>query len=428
MTGKKEKSQTFFSALNVLTKLLSRKVTQEEYVEKDSYLDGYLSTLANIFPAKLESALAKDPAANILEIMSVELVKLIEEKDGEDEINAQASRAFLSILLENDQFPVQSQLPVNDIEMLRALLFDYFSERRSISERGMEIMTLIEKKFVRGDFSQARLLLQIFETDEETRLNNERNLFYEEMITRLGDTRTLHEPVQLSKTLQQAAREENPPPELLFEIVRELRTKAGIHLCVFIEDCSQRERWENNLKNLPKAVIDYILFYLPVIRWRLLTPKCTDLLEICRSLLDEQTYRRFIKRHIAMCYFLLLASGNTKHEEYIFIFNEWSQRTFQVDITQVMPLMHRCSVVELMTLAESLELVTERFYAKSLAKFKFDDHAILRALGVLMQKFSTMAFEKVPEGNYSFAGFLLDELLELKWAQHDMSSQLYRLM
>ncbi|MBH22926.1 MAG: hypothetical protein CMH57_00435 [Myxococcales bacterium] len=97
-----------------------------------------------------------------------------------------AGRAYLGLLLENDRLPRGEQLTLEELTLPRGLLIDFFSGEVNIQGRAQEVLSLVERKFSQRAFKQATILLQLFETDQSTRMQNERKLFYEDMIQRLG--------------------------------------------------------------------------------------------------------------------------------------------------------------------------------------------------------------------------------------------------
>ncbi|MEO1268651.1 MAG: hypothetical protein AAFX99_11165, partial [Myxococcota bacterium] len=97
-----------------------------------------------------------------------------------------AGRAYLGLLLENDRLPRGEQLTLEELTLPRGLLIDFFGGEVNIQGRAQEVLSLVERKFSQRSFKQATILLQLFETDQSTRMQNERKLFYEDMIQRLG--------------------------------------------------------------------------------------------------------------------------------------------------------------------------------------------------------------------------------------------------
>jgi hypothetical protein len=97
-----------------------------------------------------------------------------------------AGRAYLALLLDNDRLPRGEQLTLEELTLPRGLLLQFFQGHSDIQARAQEVLGLVERKFSQRSFQQATILLQLFETDHTTKLQNERKLFYEDMIQRLG--------------------------------------------------------------------------------------------------------------------------------------------------------------------------------------------------------------------------------------------------
>ncbi|MFB6373044.1 MAG: hypothetical protein ABEN55_08005, partial [Bradymonadaceae bacterium] len=104
----------------------------------------------------------------------------------DSEIVLEMGRVFLGMLVENDCLPVELQMAPEEIDRARKLLAGYFLGDDGLERRARQMLRLVEEKFDDGMFSQARILLQLFDADESTRIENDRNLFYEEMILRFG--------------------------------------------------------------------------------------------------------------------------------------------------------------------------------------------------------------------------------------------------
>lgn len=103
-----------------------------------------------------------------------------------DDQMLKAGRAYLALLLDNDRLPRGEQLTLEELTLPRGLLLQFFRGHADIQARAQEVLGLVERKFSQRSFQQATILLQLFETDHTTKLQNERKLFYEDMIQRLG--------------------------------------------------------------------------------------------------------------------------------------------------------------------------------------------------------------------------------------------------
>ena len=165
-----------------------------EHVD-DGYLSHYLNVICPRYTAFYDELMnvnhgavkaGSEGYAGNAEMDALDILALLLLKElGVESTDLCAARAYLSILIENEHLATPTQLVEEELQVLRELLFSYFKGAEDMNEKGAQVLNLIERKFASGNFSQARILLQIFETNNETRQNNERNLYYEEMIRRL---------------------------------------------------------------------------------------------------------------------------------------------------------------------------------------------------------------------------------------------------
>lgn len=153
-----------------------------------TYLEQKLDALLTEVEAFCKDDDIEDPlAALVAHILSEDSDECGSVQDVLDaEPLLKAGRAYFSLLTENDKLPPGEQLTAQELVLPRALLLDFFLGRSNIQQRAQEVLALIERKFSERAFQQATILLQLFETDQATRIQNERKLFYEDMIQRLG--------------------------------------------------------------------------------------------------------------------------------------------------------------------------------------------------------------------------------------------------
>ena len=180
-------------------------------------------------------------------------------------IDTAAARAYLSILIENEHLPIAHQLSENDLECLKQLFMGYFCKSEDVNAKGAQVLSLIERKFGSGEFSQARILLQIFETNEETRLNNERNLYYEEMISRLDMAFLRYKGI--SHVMVDAAVQEDASDEVVLKALSAIERENDAHFCLYLIDQNENAQWQKALESIEAEVKDYITAYIPVIHW-----------------------------------------------------------------------------------------------------------------------------------------------------------------
>ena len=406
----------------MLGRLVEKMKGGGKCVSGASYLGGYLDRVCSRYAGRYLSMKAQNEDTDALDILAQMLISEM----GTEEVDTSAARAFLSILIENDHLPMQCQLNESELGTLRDLLLGYFSGAANINDKGAQVLSLIERKFGNGDFSQAKILLQIFETNEETRQNNERNLYYEEMIIRLdmGPTRpkAVGSGGAVPKLSSTASEEE------AVRYFQGLVNEGGIRFYLYLRDLEEVSRWQNALSSLHAGVQEYLLDYIPVIRWRMIGMLEEPLMAQIGRHMTFEMLRRHVQSKLRMCYFLLLASGCTGHEWFIFSFTEWSKKHFDVDVREVFPVLHRSGVVEGMCLQEVLDIVTDRFYGNAMNRIVVRPDALEEAYHSALQTISESDFGQVPSGNYSLGDFILDALLPFDYASPAFAYRLYAMM
>lgn len=369
-----------------------------------------------------------------LELLAREIMREVAGGQGARvaDANMQAARAFFSVLVENDRLPAGEQLDEGELTLLKNLLVEYFAGHDAVRARANEVLALIERKFSQGAFTQARILLQIFETDAETRLNNERNLFYEDMIMRLGMRRRHEIPDAERDQIRHTARElridrDDEVKQTLIWLGREYY----VHFCLSVCDPGQVEVWQQLARKVAPEARQRLLRYVPPLRWRTPASIATlDTLALSEIHMSDAVVKAHVQRLLKMCYFLLLASGDTGFESFIYSFLSWSRQALGVEAKALLPVIHRRSVLDEVGLQETLDAVFEEHYALPLAelvKGSSQFKSLENAWNALFARLARLDVNDIPPGHYDVGGFLLDELLDFEQPEPYFGFKLYRL-
>ena len=146
----------------------------------------YFESLLSETQPRVVSALASDPAQDPLDAVIRQVVSLEAEKrhvapPGFDDVSIlNAARAYFTLLRENDRLPPSGQLNGRELRLTRQLLLSAAVGDSEV-DHSEQVLSLLEEKFNGGKYTQAGLLLRLFETTPARERNNERTLFYEEM-------------------------------------------------------------------------------------------------------------------------------------------------------------------------------------------------------------------------------------------------------
>lgn len=394
-----------------------------------SFFEKYLDAVCPKYVTKFHELMAKYPpdgsagmTIDALDVLALSIVEAL----GVENADVAASRALLSILIENEHLPLKAQLTEQELVILRELLFCYFKGSQDVNEKGAQVLSLIEKKFSGGNFSQARILLQIFETNQETRQNNERNLYYEEMIARLDSS--VRKAAPMDREGMKSAFLAEMSDEAAFDVFETYAAVADIHFQLYLRDVQACEKWRNVLQALPDNVGDYLLDYIPVIRWRTLGTLNEPFLSQIGRHMTFEMLRRHVRQKLRMCYFILLASGMTNFEWFIFSFTEWSQKYFNVDVRDVFPILHRSGIVDGLCLQEGIDMTLERFYGPAMNQIAIQSDALETAYRDALQFILGADLSQFPAGYYNFGDFLLDRILPFHYENPMFAVRLHRMM
>lgn len=386
---------------------------------------------------------AVDPDDEDLEILETAELELSDDEIAElDEAAAraerpaldsppmlQAGRMFLGLLIENDRLPLQMQLTVAELMLARDVLLGYFIEGEQFEDTAEQLLALIEQKFNDGAFFQARILLQLFQTDPQTRVNNDRNLFHQDMFMKLSVR---------PQGLFGASRADDPPDvdasddldTAVADTCTWLADTRKIQCHVFTRDPERVDIWRAIADRSRREEADEVLLrYLPPKRWRPVGASSRPPTARLREHVCEETARRYVLRQLKACYFVLRAGGDTGMEPFLDDFFDWTERAFDCDTVRLLPLLHQRSTSETDLLDEIFDEIYESFFAGPVhdRTEALDDEAIEAAAEGALETLHSTDLDELPEGHYDLGGLLYDELFEMAYFEPEFGLTLHRL-
>jgi hypothetical protein len=361
-----------------------------------------------------------------------------QEEQGQDDDTArprvdeaavlQAGREFLSLLVANDYQPIPLQLSVSETMLARELLLGFFCGDSMFETYARNLLEVIERKFHQGHYSQARILLSLFQTDETTRINNDRNLFYEDMIARLGTarkTRLGHEATKALAGLVESCREDSG----ISAVAEWVSEECGV---VFVVRGLDRERcteWmEVFAQSTRESLAEEFAQQLFPKSWRQLDPDLSLVDQVVEHVCAD-SLRDFVINHLKTCYFVLRAVGDTGLEAYLDSFFDWTARIFDVQSTSLMPELYQRSMSDPAPMDTILDDFFDRFYAeKAQAVLETLTPETIRAGCVKMfQQINDDTLEGVVTGHYDLGGMVLAGLLEVEYPSPVFLFRLHRM-
>lgn len=350
-----------------------------------------------------------------------------------------AGRIFLGLLIENDRLPAPMQLTAPEIMLARDLLLGHFVQNEQFESHAQELLGLVEQKFNETLFSQARILLRLFQTDRATRINNDRNLYYEEMILRMGvRRRNKVRPAQInqfSAAIADASAEDEAHPNARLD--KQLRAATtwldeNLHITchLFTRDPEELTAWREFASTSKRDGAEGIfLRYLPPLRWRPISTSTQAPSERLKAHISPSTVKRFMIRQLKSAYFVLRAVGDTGLEPFLDKFFDWTERRFDLNFVQLMPRMYRETMGDKKLIGQVFELFFNRYLKKDAARnlAKFGDEAIVEAAQEVVEALSSLDYNKIPAGHYDFGGLVLDRLFEVEYPEPEFAFKLHRL-
>lgn len=357
----------------------------------------------------------------------VEKAQKLPQLKGEDVLRS--GRSFLGLLLNNDELPIDLQLTVSEIMLARDLLLGYFVGDDNVDSRAKEVRGLVERKFSDGLFSQAQILLDLFPTDETTRINNDRNLFYEDMILRLGIRRRSALSIdQINRFSTLCESMDDPGIRALFAWLDET---CLIKFRLRLRDHDQCERWhklsDTSSREDARAVFKE---QIPPRRWR--PVDAYPDLEVAEQVRDHvglESARHYTISQLKACYFVLRAVGDTGLEGYLDSFFDWTLEHFDLDGTRLMPILYTRSMSDSAPMDAILGDIYETYFAAVIEE-KLDtlgDQDVESALSASLDLFSSNDLGEVAPGYYDLGGFVYDRLFEMSYPSPEFASKLHRL-
>ena len=357
----------------------------------------------------------------------------------------QAGRVFLGMLIENDRLPIELQLGLAELMLSRDLLLGQHLGAADLEQKAQQLLRIVERKFSEGQFSQARILLQLFQTDRATRVRNDRNIFYEDMIQRLGIRR--RHPVD--KALLQTYEDLKLGDEPLRELATWLDHHIFIKLHLFCRRAEEVERWTRLADRFSyEGGGEMLLRYLPPKRWRpffrpeegsaegaaaplalSLAHDDASLEELIARHVHIDTLSSYVIGHMRTCYFVLRAVGDTGLERYLDTFFEWAESELGLNATVFLPELYRRSMGETDLMRSIFNDLYGRYMKEPSERWlaTLTPERVEQATERAVEALRGYNLNDVPPGNYDLGGFIYDELFGMSYPSPEFAFKLHRL-
>jgi hypothetical protein len=341
-----------------------------------------------------------------------------------------AARVFYGVLVQNDRLPVSLQMRPRDIAAARDLLLAYFSEDGELKQKARNLMGVVEKKFNEGYFSQAKILIRLFDADEGTLNENDRNLFYDDMLMRFGQ-KSATEGMRLDRTVLDAKFDALVDEEIeLPEFFDAMAEEYAVHMNVLAEPATSVDHWDelfemSNRVTTQTGSVDV----LPERRWRPMSTFGRDPGELLDAYVVPDSMGPYVQRHLKTAFFILRAVGDTGMEPYLDTVFEWSERAFGVDGPALMPGIYQEATDSKRTIDDIFNDVYEASYSETAeeAVQAWDRDDVEEAAGTVASRIPDLELHRLSGGHFDFGGLLLDELFGLEFHDATFAVKIHQL-
>ncbi len=339
------------------------------------------------------------------------------------------ARSLMSLLLDNDGQPPSLQLTREELEPPICLLAAFFLASSDVQTEANRVLRLIEDKFGGGRFSQAVLLLQLFETDAATQRRNERNLWYEEMVQSfLGSRAGSLSRGDLDTIRDAADAAAGGDGDAALACSGLLDTLLDVRLHVRCHRPGEVIAWRAATEGMPTAPRRAVLSVAPSARWRPLHDTGAAPTSSLQQHFERMGVRDYAIRVTRAVYFHIVSPGRNGFEPLILEYMRWLERTFDVVPTRLMPDLHGQMVSEVRGINEALSLLWEtHLVGRERVATEFGADALVDATGAAFARIRDMDLEGLCEGEYDFGGLVFDHLFELQHASSEHAFRLHRL-
>lgn len=340
------------------------------------------------------------------------------------------AHAWVALLADFHRLAPALQPSASELAAPRRLLAAYFLKVGDFTAAVDGLLSTVDERFNGGQFSQAAALLQMFDTDPATRHNNERNLFYEMMLTAYMGKRAKG---SLRRDAWADAMSGLPasPADALAALVRHFHDAAGVSFHALHRPDLTTEPWSRVGSALSSSQQRDFEKQLAIPTMRpLYTLKSGE--EVAARVSDHlrlASVSDYVERVTLSAYFHTLATGRTGFEHFILNYHSWLDSHFSVVSTRVLPAVHRASLDESSLLSSAARTQVNMLLAHKSAELREPSPdmteditprivAGLRGLDPL----------ELPEGVYNLGGLLMDEALGFNAVPFVQRVRMHRLL
>lgn len=356
---------------------------------------------------------------------------VVDESRIDSPVMLRAARVFLGLLVDNARLPDGLRMPLEDIQRVRTLLLGYFLGKQDVAMRANELMGVVETKFSEEYYSQARMLLELFGVHRETRLENDRKLYFREISMSGMEGRPRRWAVEISGELPERLRAINEADEGGFATFFEWYSDTtGISMDVRARSEEDVEQWRRALEPAKdESEVESCLEVIPPEQWAMPGEFDAPTARVVAHQLDRQHGLAVTARYLKMVYFVLRPGAETGLEPLAERFFDWSESFADVDAVRFLPDLHLEMTQGERMVDDIIEDVCWRHYAEAVEErvADVDEEQAYDLLESSVEQLQDVDLAGVPPGHYDLSGFVADALFGIELPSPEYHFKLHRL-
>jgi len=340
----------------------------------------------------------------------------------------QFARAYLELISDAIALAPSHQLSGDDLLSARKVLAGFFLGHPDIESDARELLRYIDRQFAAGHLNQARLLLDLFDTDLRTRKSNERNLFFEASIQSLMATRTQEIDPNAPPYDVAFAESMTSPGHGFAQLARWLADHANVRLHLWNRSQENIDAWTSLCDDASRDTMREILRVVAPWQWRLVA-NAADLRSEASNHIGFVGLRAYLMHLIGLVYCVIAPiPGRRGFEPNALRIIQWIGDHFDCVPTRILPDLHRRYMIEDHRLQDALGAIyTAYLSSSSFGSGFFSPEATFDALVNVHRSFEGVDPNQIPDGDYDLGALIFGQLVELPVVAPEDALRLCRL-
>lgn len=339
-------------------------------------------------------------------------------------------RSVLGLVINNDRLPPRQQLSTDKLETAFSLLRSFFFKPEAVEEAAQATLRVVEGCVSTTELGQARVLLDLFDTEPATRRQNELNLFYEGMLHRfqVPEEGTLSEDAVAGTRSELLELLAGDGPAL-GQAAAKIATHWGVHLHINASLPLAMQRWQ---EIIPSGISPErrakLLEQVADRRLRAIHERPPEsVLGALTDAINERSSQECLQELAIAHIFIARMSGRTGTESMLGTFFRWMEQSFQGPAIRVLPEIYRGLSLGTEPLTELAERVCEEFMTPN-QELVFSSETVADELSEILRELINAPAKSVAAGDYDLGSLLHSRLIGYRPDNFAYSMRMHRIL